>query len=53
MAPKGATEITVCGPSVKVTANLLTECGPYGRYQPRSRNLRQQPIWMRYLCARV
>merc|ERR1719498_1290339 len=31
-APKDATEITVCGCNVKVTANLLTECQPYNQY---------------------
>jgi len=32
MAPKGATEVTVCGAGVKVEASLLTECQPYGKY---------------------
>merc|ERR1719181_795501 len=31
-APKGATSVTVCGCNVKVTASLLTECQPYGKY---------------------
>merc|ERR1719281_1760394 len=31
-APKDATEVTVCGPNVRVTANLLTECQSYNQY---------------------
>jgi len=31
-APKDATSVTVCGCNVKVTAGLLTECQPYGKY---------------------
>ena len=32
IAPKGATEISVCGPGYKVVANLLTECQDYKAY---------------------